>query len=200
MAAGTRDRRDVVTELRRRAGGHLDPDLVAAFATDPEQLWGVLDQPDLLTAVMDAEPGLPTVIRPQDRDRLCTAMAVVVDPKGRYLLGHSGHVAQLTYAAADLAGMARPERVAHKPSEAAAHLSAEAAAGRLDRDACAAVVEAADYDGALPMQRKRLSRSMIGLSAAAAPAVLPACSARSSFGQLINSVIPELPADASPMS
>ncbi|QVI23448.1 response regulator transcription factor [Nocardia tengchongensis] len=37
----------------------------------------------------------------------------------------------------------RPHRPAHKPGEAAAHLSAEAAAGRLDRDACAAVVEAA---------------------------------------------------------
>lgn len=247
LALGTRDRDAAVTELRRRAGGHLDPDLVAAFAAEPDAVWSVLDQPDLLTAVVSAEPGLPTVIRPEDRDHLCTAMAVVVDLKGRYLLGHSGHVAELSNTAAELAGMnatdraalraaallhdigraavssavwdrpgplgpgdwervrlhcywtdrilrrcpsladlaevasghherldgsgyhrgvrvhdlsqsarllaaadvfaamtePRPHRPAHKPSEAAAHLSAEAAAGRLDRDACAAVVEAA---------------------------------------------------------
>lgn len=247
LASTTTDRQGVITELRRRAGGHLDPDLVAAFATDPEQVWGVLDQPDLLSAVVDAEPGLPTVIRPQDRDHLCATMAVVVDLKGRYLLGHSGHVAQLADTAAELSGMdrtdraalraaallhdigragvssavwdrpgplgpgdwervrlhsywtdrvlrrcpsltdlaevaaghherldgsgyhrgvrvndlspsarllaaadvfaamtePRPHRQAHKPSAAASHLSAEAAAGRLDRDACAAVVEAA---------------------------------------------------------
>ncbi|MFF2555935.1 HD domain-containing phosphohydrolase [Nocardia sp. NPDC058058] len=247
LASASRDRRGVLAELRRRAGGHLDPDLVDAFAADPEPVWSVLDEPDLLAAVVRAEPGLPTVIRPDERDHLCTAMAVVVDLKGRYLLGHSAHVAQLADAAAELAAIPGPERAtlraaallhdigragvssavwdrpgalgpgdwervrlhsywtdrilrrcpsladlaeiaaghherldgsgyhrgvrvhdlspsarllaaadvfaamteerphrpAHKPSEAAAHLSAEAAAGRLDRDACAAVVEAA---------------------------------------------------------
>ncbi|MFC9998727.1 HD domain-containing phosphohydrolase [Nocardia sp. NPDC127526] len=247
LAFRTRDRAAALGELRRRAGGHLDPDLVGVFTTDPDVVWDVLDRPDLLTAVVDAEPGLPTIIRPEDRDHLCMAMAVVVDLKGRFLLGHSGHVAQLADAAAGLSGMnrtdraalraaallhdigraavsssvwdrpgplgpgdwervrlhsywtdrvlrrcpsladlaevasghherldgsgyhrgvrvhdlspgarllaaadvfaamtePRPHRPAHKPSEAAAHLSAEAAAGRLDRDACAAVVEAA---------------------------------------------------------
>ncbi|QLY32668.1 HD domain-containing phosphohydrolase [Nocardia huaxiensis] len=247
LAFRTRDRGAALSELRRRAGGHLDPELVAVFAADPDAVWGVLDENDLLTAVVSAEPGLPTIIRPEDRDQLCAAMAVVVDLKGRYLLGHSAHVAQLADAAAELAGMnrtdratlraaallhdigragisssiwdrpgplgagdwervrlhsywtdrvlrrcpsltdlaeiaaghherldgsgyhrgvrvhdlspsarilaaadvfaamteERPHRPAHKPSEAAAQLSAEAAAGRLDRDACSAVVEAA---------------------------------------------------------
>lgn len=247
LALGLGDRTAALAELRRRAGGHLDPDLVAIMAADPDAVWSVLDAPDLLTAVVAAEPGLPTVIRPEDRDQLCMALAVVVDLKGRYLLGHSAHVAQLADAAAELSGMnrneraalraaallhdigraavsssvwdrpgplgtgdwervrlhsywtdrvlrrcpsltdlaevaaghherldgsgyhrgvrvhdlslsarllaaadvfaamtePRPYRPAHKPSEAAAQLSAEAAAGRLDRDACAAVVEAA---------------------------------------------------------
>ncbi|APA95831.1 HD domain-containing phosphohydrolase [Nocardia seriolae] len=247
LAYRGRDRAGSLAELRRRAGGHLDPDLVALFAADPDAIWAVLDQPDLLTAVVSAEPGLPTVIRPEDRDHLCLSMAIVVDLKGRFLLGHSAHVAELSDAAGELAGLsaadraslraaallhdigraavsssiwdhpgpvgpgdwerirlhsywtervlrrcpsltdlaevaaghherldgsgyhrgvrthdlspaarllaaadvfaamteARPYRPAHKPSEAAAHLSAEAAAGRLDREACAAVVEAA---------------------------------------------------------
>ncbi|MFD7843804.1 hypothetical protein ACFV4K_12845 [Nocardia sp. NPDC059764] len=31
-----RDRAASLAELRRRAGGHLDPDLVAVFAADPD--------------------------------------------------------------------------------------------------------------------------------------------------------------------
>lgn len=247
LAFRGRDRAASLAELRRRAGGHLDPDLVDVFAADPDAVWGVLDQPDLLTAVVSAEPGLPTVIRPEERDHLCRSMSVVVDLKGRYLLGHSAHVAEIADAAGELTGLSaaeranlraaallhdlgraavsssiwdhpgpvgpgdwerirlhsywtdrvlrrcpgltdlaeiaaghherldgsgyhrgvrvhdqsasarllaaadvfaamtepRPHRPAHKPSEAAAHLSAEAAAGRLDRGACAAVVEAA---------------------------------------------------------
>ncbi|GAB3209499.1 HD domain-containing phosphohydrolase [Nocardia tengchongensis] len=247
LAFRGRDRAASLAELRRRAGGHLDPDLVAVFAADPDAVWGVLDQPDLLTAVVSAEPGLPTVIRPEERDHLCRSMSVVVDLKGRYLLGHSAHVAEIADAAGELTGLPaaeranlraaallhdlgraavpssiwdhpgpvgpgdwerirlhsywtdrvlrrcpgltdlaeiaaghherldgsgyhrgvrvhdqsasarllaaadvfaamtepRPHRPAHKPREAAAHLSAEAAAERLDRDACAAVVEAA---------------------------------------------------------
>ncbi|MEV5833934.1 HD domain-containing phosphohydrolase [Nocardia sp. NPDC052112] len=245
--SGRRDQRAALTELRRRAGGHLDPELVAVFDADPDAVWGALDVPDLLTAVVATEPGLPTVIQPAERDRLCLALAIVVDLKGRYLLGHSAHVAQLSDTAAALFGMhvderatlraaalvhdlgragvssavwdrpgplgagdwervrlhsywtdrvlrrcpgltdladvaaghherldgsgyhrgvrvhdlpptarllaaadvfaamtePRPYRPAAEPSEAAAQLTAEAAAGTLDRDACAAVIEAA---------------------------------------------------------
>lgn len=112
LAIRGRDRNAAMAELRRRAGGHLDPDLVAVVAADPDSVWGVLDQPDLLSAVVAAEPGLPTVIRPEDREHLCMAMAVVVDLKGRYLLGHSGHVVRLADGAAELSGMAENERAA----------------------------------------------------------------------------------------
>ncbi|MEV0298762.1 HD domain-containing phosphohydrolase [Nocardia sp. NPDC050710] len=105
-------RRAAQDELRRRAGGHLDPDLVAVFDTEPEAVWHALDVPDLLAAVVAAEPGLPTLIRPAERDRLCMALAIVVDLKGRYLLGHSAHVARLADAAGALSGMDTDARAA----------------------------------------------------------------------------------------
>ncbi|MEU8896374.1 HD domain-containing phosphohydrolase [Nocardia sp. NPDC048505] len=108
LAAAGRDRRAAEAELRRRAGGHLDPDLVAAFAADA--LWDCLEAPDALTAVMHAEPGVPVYIRPAERLHLCLALAVVVDLKGRWLLGHSGHVADIACAAAELSGSSAAER------------------------------------------------------------------------------------------
>ncbi len=103
LAAADRGRRGAVAELRRRAGGHLDPDLVDSFATDA--VWDCLDVPDVLAAVMHAEPGIPLYIQPGERLELCLALAIVVDLKGRWLLGHSGHVADLAYGAAKLSGM-----------------------------------------------------------------------------------------------
>ncbi|MFC9893661.1 HD domain-containing phosphohydrolase [Nocardia sp. NPDC127579] len=102
LAAAGQGRRGAEAELKRRAGGHLDPDLVAAFSADA--LWDCLDVPDALSAVLRAEPGVPVYIRPAERLRLCLALAVVVDLKGRWLLGHSGHVADLACGAAELSG------------------------------------------------------------------------------------------------
>ncbi|WP_157978551.1 MULTISPECIES: HD domain-containing phosphohydrolase [Nocardia] len=103
LAATDLGRRGAVDELRRRAGGHLDPDLVDAFAAG--EIWDCLDVPDALAAVMRAEPGVPVYIRPAERLELCTALAVVVDLKGRWLLGHSAHVAGLAHGAANLSGL-----------------------------------------------------------------------------------------------
>ncbi|MEV6277910.1 HD domain-containing phosphohydrolase [Nocardia sp. NPDC051832] len=107
LAAAGQGRRGAEAELRRRAGGHLDPELVDAFAADA--LWDCLDVPDALTAVMHAEPGVPVYIRPAERLQLCLALAIVVDLKGRWLLGHSGHVADLARGAAELAGSSAAE-------------------------------------------------------------------------------------------
>ena len=46
-----------VAEVRRRAGGHLDPDLAAVFVRDADALLAPLDAPDLLAAVVAADPG-----------------------------------------------------------------------------------------------------------------------------------------------
>ncbi|MFC4943176.1 HD domain-containing phosphohydrolase [Pseudonocardia sp. GCM10023141] len=49
-------------EVARRAGGHLDPDLAAAFLDDADALLAVLDAPDMLAAVVAAEPGAGTTV------------------------------------------------------------------------------------------------------------------------------------------
>lgn len=47
-----------VAEVRRRAGGHLDPDLASAFARGAEAALAPLAEPDILAAVVAAEPGV----------------------------------------------------------------------------------------------------------------------------------------------
>ncbi|MEU2175834.1 HD domain-containing phosphohydrolase [Nocardia sp. NPDC019219] len=103
-------RPDVVEELRRRSGGHLDPDLVAVC--DADAIRAALDVPDLLTAVLAAEPGTPSTLPAAELDRPGLALAMVVDLKGRYLLGHSAHVAGLADAAAAGMGLPADDRAA----------------------------------------------------------------------------------------
>ncbi|MEU1546876.1 HD domain-containing phosphohydrolase [Nocardia sp. NPDC005745] len=100
----------VLGELRRRAGGHLDPDLVAVC--DADALRAVLDVPDLLAAVLAAEPGAQATLPSTELDRPGLALAMVVDLKGRYLLGHSAHVAGLADAAAGRMGVPAEDRAA----------------------------------------------------------------------------------------
>ncbi|MFD8249841.1 HD domain-containing phosphohydrolase [Nocardia sp. NPDC059691] len=111
-ALGTVARRQgvVLDELRRRAGGHLDPDLVAVC--DADAIRAVLDVPDLLAAVLAAEPGTRSSLPPAELDRPGLALAMIVDLKGRYLLGHSAHVAGLADAAAVRMGVPADERAA----------------------------------------------------------------------------------------
>ena len=97
-----------VAEVRRRAGGHLDPDLAARFVAAPDAGLAPLAAPDILAAVIAAEPGTVTLIGPDGFPRLCRALAMIVDLKGRYLLGHSDHVATLVARAARLAGLGEP--------------------------------------------------------------------------------------------
>ena len=98
------------TEVARRAGGHLDPDLAAAFTRSADELLAVLDAPDVLAAVLAAEPAPAAAIGNADLEGSCMALAAVVDLKGRYLLGHSTHVARVADAAAASAGMGEDER------------------------------------------------------------------------------------------
>ena len=99
-----------VAEVRRRAGGHLDPDLAARFVTDAEQALAGLDAPDLLAAVVAVEPGPGARVDGADLEALCATLAIVVDLKGRHLVGHSAHVAAVADAAAGVTGMAPGDR------------------------------------------------------------------------------------------
>ena len=95
-------------EVARRAGGHLDPDLCAEFSRHCDEVIGALDAPDMVAAVVAAEPTPVAVVDASALDRLCLALAIFTDLKGVHLIGHSPHVADLAAGAARLMGMDGP--------------------------------------------------------------------------------------------
>jgi HD-GYP domain-containing protein (c-di-GMP phosphodiesterase class II)/DNA-binding CsgD family transcriptional regulator len=91
-------------EIARRAGGHLDPALCAAFLASAEEILAPIDAADdLALAVRAAEP--PPVAALTELGRPCGALATFADLKGSHLAGHSPHVAELAVEAARLAGL-----------------------------------------------------------------------------------------------
>jgi HD-GYP domain-containing protein (c-di-GMP phosphodiesterase class II)/DNA-binding CsgD family transcriptional regulator len=64
-----------------------------------------LAAPDMLAAVLAAEPLPASVVSSRELDRLCMALAIFADLKGLHLVGHSPHVAELASGAACLMGM-----------------------------------------------------------------------------------------------
>jgi HD-GYP domain-containing protein (c-di-GMP phosphodiesterase class II)/DNA-binding CsgD family transcriptional regulator len=95
-------------EVARRAGGHLDPDLCAEFVRHSDVVMGALDVPDMLAAVVAAEPQPAAAVEASELDSLCLAFAIFTDLKGVHLIGHSPHVADLAAEAARLMGMDAP--------------------------------------------------------------------------------------------
>jgi HD-GYP domain-containing protein (c-di-GMP phosphodiesterase class II) len=92
------------TEIARRAGGHLDPSVCEVFVSRAEEIVAPIDAADdLVGAVRAAEP--PPVAPLSDPERPCVALAALADLRGRYLAGHSPHVAALALEAARLAGI-----------------------------------------------------------------------------------------------
>jgi HD-GYP domain-containing protein (c-di-GMP phosphodiesterase class II) len=102
-------RAGALAEVRRRAGGQLDPQVATAFATHAEVILAGLAVPDLLEAVVSAEPAPVAVVPWHGLAELCLSLAIVVDLKGRWLLGHSAHVADLAGRAGGLAGLSGSE-------------------------------------------------------------------------------------------
>ena len=90
--------------VAERAGGHLDPAICAVFAEHVEAILGAIDGPDILAAALDAEPPPHMKVPAGELERVCVAFAAFANLKGRYLLGHSGHVADLAGRAAKLLG------------------------------------------------------------------------------------------------
>jgi HD-GYP domain-containing protein (c-di-GMP phosphodiesterase class II)/DNA-binding CsgD family transcriptional regulator len=110
LAAADGGRAAAVLEVRGRAGGHLDPDLVAAFVRSGDALLAVTEGPDVLASVLAAEPASSAARGSVGIADLCAALAAVVDLKGRHLLGHSAHVAAVADAAACAAGLPDADR------------------------------------------------------------------------------------------
>lgn len=90
--------------VARRAGNHLDPGICASFAANTESILGALDAPDMLASALAGEPPPAMTVPASDLDRVCSAFASFADLKGRFLLGHSAHVAGLADRAGELLG------------------------------------------------------------------------------------------------
>jgi HD-GYP domain-containing protein (c-di-GMP phosphodiesterase class II)/DNA-binding CsgD family transcriptional regulator len=103
-------------EITRRAGGHLDPAICEVFTRNAPELLSVLDSPDMLAAAIEHEPPPRMTVRDSDRQRVCAAFASFADLKGRFLLGHSAHVAELADRAAELSGFDADARQTLKAS------------------------------------------------------------------------------------
>jgi len=88
--------------LHRRAGGWLDPSVVAAFDQIGPELLDQLATVDVWQAALDAEPEPQRRIPVDDLDGVAHTFAHFVDLKSPYLLGHSTGVAELAAEAARL--------------------------------------------------------------------------------------------------
>lgn len=101
-------------QVRRRAGGELDPDLAAVFLEGSDRLLGGLGGGDPFRDALDAEPDPVEWV---DDDRLLDVARVfgdLVDLKSPWLHGHSSAVGELAGGAAESLGLAevRDVRVA----------------------------------------------------------------------------------------
>jgi HD-GYP domain-containing protein (c-di-GMP phosphodiesterase class II)/DNA-binding CsgD family transcriptional regulator len=99
-----------LTEVRRRSGAHLDPDLCAAFERSAEEIDGALGADDMLARAVAVEPPPAARVAGPDLERICRAFGAFADLKGTFLLGHSQHVADLADAAAAPLGLSDAER------------------------------------------------------------------------------------------
>jgi HD-GYP domain-containing protein (c-di-GMP phosphodiesterase class II) len=97
------------TELRRRAGRHLDPALVQRFLADLPTLLPALEPGTVWDAFLDAEPGLWLVGEGQF-DALCEAFAMIADLKSGYFAGHSPGVAVIAGDAATALGLSDADK------------------------------------------------------------------------------------------
>src|SRR5439155_23970977 len=97
--------------VRERAGGELDPSLVAAFAGRARALFEVTAAPSVWEPFLAAEPAPVLRLSAARVGEVAEAFAHFVDIKSPFTLGHSTAVARLACAAAAALGLPDPEAV-----------------------------------------------------------------------------------------
>ena len=86
--------------IRRRTGGHFDPQIAEVFDRHADELLAGLDDADVMEAALDAEPTPQPRIQRTELEALARAIADFADLKSTWTLGHSPAVAELAAAAA----------------------------------------------------------------------------------------------------
>jgi HD-GYP domain-containing protein (c-di-GMP phosphodiesterase class II) len=94
-----------VSEVVRRAGGHLDPALARAFAAGVTTALAPLREPDAVASAVAAEPPPYVTVSAEEVSGLCAVLGRFVDLKSKWLVGHSEHVARLAEGAGRLGGL-----------------------------------------------------------------------------------------------
>ena len=94
-----------VAALRKRAGGLLDPAVVAAFTADPQGILAEADRGDPHDLMLAAEPEPVLVRKASDLAEVAAAFGDLADVKMPFLHGHSRRVADLASGGARRLGL-----------------------------------------------------------------------------------------------
>jgi len=101
-----------LTEIRKRAGGWFDPEIVTVFETLATPVFfAELGSDNLESYVLALEPGRQAILADEDYlDDIAAGFARVIDAKSPYTSGHSDRVALFTDLIAEELGMPPAER------------------------------------------------------------------------------------------
>jgi len=115
LAAGCHrleDRDTTMEVVRRRSGKAFDPEIVAAFLANADELCEAIEVDSPWDSVLEAEPGERPVLSGQYLDEALQAMGDFADLKSPYTVGHSSGVADLAARAAQRCGLPPDDVVA----------------------------------------------------------------------------------------
>lgn len=98
----------MASEVKRRAGGHLDPRLAAVLAREHARFAALLEAHDVLARFLAAEPAPHAVANEDTIDDVARALGRFVDLKSVHTLAHSSGVARLAGRAARELGLSDP--------------------------------------------------------------------------------------------
>ena len=94
-----------VSEVRRRAGSYLDPDLAGVFVDRAGELLADLDHVDAYECVLGSEPDPVRLVDDEESEALARTFGHLVDLKSPNLHGHSAGVGDLAAAGAQKLGL-----------------------------------------------------------------------------------------------
>lgn len=96
LHAGTAE---AVTQVRRRAGTYLDPELADVFVSRADELVGDLDTIDAYEELLESEPDPVRLVGDDQIETVARTFGNLADLKSPWLQGHSAAVADLAAAA-----------------------------------------------------------------------------------------------------